>query len=624
MVPRPTARRTAALAVIACCLAAAPSQGAELVQFADGIDPAGQLRAIAPAPDGSMWFTFMQDASRLGRITPDGTATSLTTLVPAGSAPYELAADDTGNMWVTLSGTGRLARVSPAGATTEFWSPLPSTSAPKGITAGPDGNMWFTLTGNGGGVGRITPAGVIAVYTAGLTANGQPTDITAGPDGNLWVTVKFGPAIAKVTPGGVITEYSGGLVAGNEPEQIVAGPDGNVWATLQGDPGAIARITPSGVITTFSAGLPANAKPTGITPGADGALWFTVRDAEQVGRITTDGTITMHAPALTPGFKPNGMARDAQGNVWFVGRDYPSRIGRLGMVAPAIQAGTVTPGSASADLRVPVNPNGQTTGYTVDYGTTPAFGATLTGSIPPTSSATRTTTITLTGLPPETAHHYRVTVTNAVGTAVGPAGTFTTLPTPRPRIGRAVVATAVSGTVMVRFPGTAADVPLPADRPLPLGTTIDTTRGRVRMVSALPGGRTQSAEFWSGRFAVRQSRATGMVDVILDRRPLRGCPVAARPAALPWAPLASPTPWAAAQARRRPPRRTLWAQDDGGRYRTHGHNSVATVRGTRWATIETCAGTTTAVAEGAVSVRALRTGRVRLVRAGERLLVRRP
>jgi hypothetical protein len=46
-----------------------------------------------------------------------------------------------------------------------------------------------------------------------------------------------------------------------------------------------------------------------------------------------------------------------------------------------------------------------------------------------------------------------------------------------------------------------------------------------------------------------------------------------------------------------------WAKDQHGRFRTRGRNSVATVRGTRWLTRETSAGTLTRVAEGAVEVR---------------------
>jgi len=68
--------------------------------------------------------------------------------------------------------------------------------------------------------------------------------------------------------------------------------------------------------------------------------------------------------------------------------------------------------------------------------------------------------------------------------------------------------------------------------------------------------------------------------------------------------------------------RKLWGQDKGGRFRTHGRNSVATVRGTRWVTTDTCAGTRTTVTEGAVAVRDLRRRKTVVVRAGRSYLAR--
>jgi hypothetical protein len=50
---------------------------------------------------------------------------------------------------------------------------------------------------------------------------------------------------------------------------------------------------------------------------------------------------------------------------------------------------------------------------------------------------------------------------------------------------------------------------------------------------------------------------------------------------------------------------------------------VATVRGTRWVTTDTCAGTRTTVTAGSVAVRDLRRGRTVVVRAGHTYLARR-
>ena len=69
--------------------------------------------------------------------------------------------------------------------------------------------------------------------------------------------------------------------------------------------------------------------------------------------------------------------------------------------------------------------------------------------------------------------------------------------------------------------------------------------------------------------------------------------------------------------------RKLWGRDGGGRFRTRGRSSSATVRGTVWLTEDRCDGTRVVVREGAVDVRPNRGGRARRVRAGRSLLVRR-
>jgi hypothetical protein len=69
--------------------------------------------------------------------------------------------------------------------------------------------------------------------------------------------------------------------------------------------------------------------------------------------------------------------------------------------------------------------------------------------------------------------------------------------------------------------------------------------------------------------------------------------------------------------------RRLWGRDSGGRFRTYGRHSHATVRGTRWLTEDRCGGTLTRVTEGAVVVRDLARRRSVVVRAGHSYLATR-
>jgi hypothetical protein len=64
-------------------------------------------------------------------------------------------------------------------------------------------------------------------------------------------------------------------------------------------------------------------------------------------------------------------------------------------------------------------------------------------------------------------------------------------------------------------------------------------------------------------------------------------------------------------------RRRLWGRGRG-RYRTSGRYSSGSVRGTKWLTVDSCAGTLTVVVEGVVVVRDFITGELITLRAGQR------
>jgi hypothetical protein len=287
--------------------------------------------------------------------------------------------------------------------------------------------------------------------------------------------------------------------------------------------------------------------------------------------------------------------------------------------------------AVSATLQAKVVPTVAGTLVAFEYGTTTDYGQRVAGSpsILPLSGAVATAHVA--DLAPATTYHYRVVLTVAGVDLPGIDQTFTTQDAPpepsdgaqepdksvdnerapkpvdapeKPKLGRTVAVGPRAGTVRVRKPHKGF-VTLAAGADLPSGSVVDATHGRVAMTSALGGGDTQTGEFSGGRFLVRQSKnGSGMVDIYL-RGSLGRCA-------------------AVTVARKHRTRaRRLWGRDHGGKYRTHGANSVATVRGTRWLTRDTCAGTLTRVTRGVVSVRDLRRHRTVTVRAGHSYLARR-
>ena len=222
-------------------------------------------------------------------------------------------------------------------------------------------------------------------------------------------------------------------------------------------------------------------------------------------------------------------------------------------------------------------------------------GTTGTGTQPGTAPAAQTTT----GTTPST-----TPATTTPPTAIAP-------PAP-PQIGVSLALTPAAGSVAVKLPGGQGYVDLSAAGSVPTGSVIDARNGTLELKTAVDTtGGTQTVRLWGAVFEVRQSPSgRGMTEFRLRGGRPAGCPgaggaVRARAAK---APAAKPA--------------GLWAKDRNGRFRTRGRNSVATVRGTRWLTRETCAGTLTRVTEGTVAVRDVRHGRTVVVRAGHSYLAR--
>ena len=299
------------------------------------------------------------------------------------------------------------------------------------------------------------------------------------------------------------------------------------------------------------------------------------------------------SPTIDAGFRGFASIRDLDGRER--SNDAEADMGAYeydpGYAPPTAPGTTGTTGTSSTDTTGATNTTG-----TSGTGTT----GTSTGSTGDSSSTTGGPDTTTTS-----------SATATTGTATGAPGPSDDAPAgPTPQLGASVVVAPATGAVLVKLPGDRGFAPLPAAHELPVGSTIDVRRGSVTLVSALDAqGSAQSATFRGGIFQVRQSpTGRGMTDIVLrrdlrcGRRPARGRR-------------------ASASGRRRRTNR-LWAKDRGGRFRTHGRNSVATVRGTEWLTEDRCDGTLTRVVEGKVAVRDRRRGRTVTLRAGLAYLAR--
>jgi hypothetical protein len=193
-----------------------------------------------------------------------------------------------------------------------------------------------------------------------------------------------------------------------------------------------------------------------------------------------------------------------------------------------------------------------------------------------------------------------------------------TAPAAPPVLGRSMAVKPVAGTVQVRLPEGKGYVALTDAGSIPTGSDVDARHGRLELTTAVTSGRTQTATLWGAVFEIRQAHgARGMTDLVLKGGRPAGCPSSAGA-------LGRIASFSLGSGRTPATSRSagLWVKDRNGRFRSRGRNSVATVRGTRWLTQETCAGTLTRVAEGAVEVRDARRRKTVLVRAGHSYLAR--
>ena len=88
--------------------------------------------------------------------------------------------------------------------------------------------------------------------------------------------------------------------------------------------------------------------------------------------------------------------------------------------------------SSSANVTGTVNPNGQETTYSFQFGTTTGYGFQTNPQSAGTGTQDQVVSSTLTGLVSGTLYHYRLIATNISGTTVGADMTFTTLGSPPP------------------------------------------------------------------------------------------------------------------------------------------------------------------------------------------------
>jgi hypothetical protein len=174
----------------------------------------------------------------------------------------------------------------------------------------------------------------------------------------------------------------------------------------------------------------------------------------------------------------------------------------------------------------------------------------------------------------------------AVVLAPTPAPTPTNTPTvtlPPPVLGDSTNLNPVSGTILIKLPGSNTFISLPAGTNVPIGSTVNADNGTVSITLALPNGTTETGEFYDGEFVLTQA-PDGTFTPVITGGSFLGCPRAQT---------GKHSGRASASSSKKKPGtvvRQLWGNAHGN-YTTKGRYGSASVSGTIWLVQDRCDGT---------------------------------
>ena len=470
--------------------------------------------------------------------------------------------------------------------------------------------------------------GLVKTWGTRGPADGQFTnlrDVAVGPNGDVYTIEDGGTTsnrLQRFDANGAFLGKTGS--AGSGPGQfqdawsVAVGGDGIVYG-LDAFNDRVERFTStlSSLIDVWgSSGSGAGQfrNPEGITVNGTDVVFVADRGNSQVDRYTANGTPVVSfgsAGAANNQFtRITEVTTDSIGDVYVVDRD-ANNVKRFTATGTYVRTYGLGAGTGNGQMRGPLDVAVDRAGdvWVSDYNNARIERFDATGDFVATYDRVGTLDFfRADGLAFAAngdlyiADSANDRVIRASPTAQGGGGAL-----PPPVAGKTGNASVVSGTVLVRLPGTSKFVRLTSATAIPVGSQLDTRRGTLKLTVALrSGGATGSANLSGGRFLFGQKAGSGTLrtDLALKGGSFKGCP----------------PPGKGGSARRRTIR-YLKAKASG-KFNVIGRHSSGVERGTTWTVTDTCTTTVTKVTAGSVAVRDFAKRKTVLVRAGRTYVAR--
>ena len=209
----------AALALVTVAVTDAPAAQVSYYNVPSGAHP----HDVAPAPDGTVWYTA-QHQGEIGILDPK-TGTTVQLALGPNARPHGVIIGPDLAAWVTDSGLNAIARVDSATRAVKLF-PMPEGFPAANLntaTFDRKGVLWFT--GQAGVFGRVDPAtGKVEAWKA--PKGRGPYGITTTPGGDIWYASLAGDHIAKI-------DTVSGDVAVVVPPKPDVGPR-RIWSDSKG------------------------------------------------------------------------------------------------------------------------------------------------------------------------------------------------------------------------------------------------------------------------------------------------------------------------------------------------------------------------------------------------------